>query len=130
MKSRYRVQSKKVFSQPVDEFGRAVLPDIDSVAWRLKLAFSPKGCVYFILAGDSGRVKIGYCQLGGHEERRANMQVGCPDTLRVLAVIEGKTQRDERLLHKKFKRLHIRGEWFRFTQEILDYMKENARRVK
>jgi hypothetical protein len=106
-------------------FGLKV-PEHLQTAWKKPPMPKKLGCIYFIRAGETDVVKIGYCRLGQHNERRLGLQVANSETLKVLAIIEDKSMADEAALHKKFK---IRGEWFRFSNEILNYMKENARRV-
>ena len=52
-----------------------------------------------------------------------DMQVGCPVQLTLLASFEG-LARHERLLHKKFYKHNIRGEWFKSSNEILKIIDE------
>ncbi len=49
------------------------------------------------------------------------MQGGNPNVLTALATIPG-TYKDERNLHGLFSHLHIRGEWFRRGDDLLDYI--------
>jgi len=71
--------------------------------------------VYFIRAGETGAVKIGYVQAGRSIERRlVDLQVGNPDELHLLAVAEGGPAL-ERKLHRAFSESRIRGEWFKWS---------------
>jgi hypothetical protein len=72
--------------------------------------------VYFIRAGDTGPVKIGWT--GNVEVRRKNLQGNHVEPLHLLRVIEGSRQR-ERWLHRHFAALRLTGEWFRFDAEML-----------
>jgi hypothetical protein len=68
--------------------------------------------IYFIEAGDSGDIKIGYSGThGGVEERRKSHQTGNPKPLNVLKVIEG-TRRGETTIHKALSGCRLEGEWF------------------
>lgn len=77
--------------------------------------------IYFIQAGEGRRVKIGHTD-GPVEARLAALQTGCPDTLRVLAVVEG-TRADESWLHVCFSGLRVRGEWFVFGRPLQDFLR-------
>ena len=77
--------------------------------------------VYFIRCGQRrGAIKIGHAS--NVERRLLELQVGNPEKLHVLATIpiESKKQAHniERWMHYRFKRLHIRGEWFRGSLKL------------
>ena len=85
--------------------------------------------VYFILNDRAGAVKIGNAMRP--VSRMRELQTASPDTLELLLVLspqpyqrnadwfaEGK----EDALHLKFKKYHIRGEWFEFSEEIRDFV--------
>ncbi len=73
--------------------------------------------IYFIQAGELGPVKIGH---GTNPRRRLhNLQIGSAEPLRLLGIREG-DEEEERHLHQRFAHLHIRGEWFTFSPEMLD----------
>ena len=73
-----------------------------------------KTYIYFIQAGYTGPIKIGYAR--NVEKRRDTMQTGNHMELKLLAKLgpysDTQARHFERTLHKKFKRKHIRGEWF------------------
>jgi hypothetical protein len=73
--------------------------------------------VYFLRAGR-GAVKIGLSK--NVDARITELQNGNAGRLRVLRTIEG-TARTENLAHKAFAQHHIRGEWFRYTPEMLTW---------
>jgi hypothetical protein len=73
--------------------------------------------VYFVRAGaDNGLIKIGYAS--DVPARVAQLQIGCPLSLEVLATIEGTTE-DEKLFHEMFESSRERDEWFRPTSKVL-----------
>lgn len=70
--------------------------------------------VYFIQAGRKGPVKIGVAR--NVEKRLESLQTGNHQELfvRTLIVCDEKNHayETEKKFHRKFKYLHIRGEWF------------------
>lgn len=79
-------------------------------AWRF---------VYFIQSGESGPIKIGISE--DPELRMSRFQIAHGETLRLLACMHG-TRSTEKSLHYRFRRLRMRGEWFRPEKELLDYI--------
>lgn len=75
--------------------------------------------IYFIQAELSGAVKIGYGK--DPEKRKAELQVGNHERLRLITTCEG-SWREERWLHDRLKTHHIRGEWFRPHEDVLAVM--------
>jgi len=76
--------------------------------------------IYFIQCGENGPIKIG--QTGnGVEERLGQLQTGCPYGLRVLWVYNGSDWTEE-TVHKKFSHERIRGEWFRPSSTLIDFI--------
>lgn len=74
------------------------------------------GYVYFVRAGLTGPVKIGWTM---DVQQRMNMlQTAHWETLHVLAVIPACTDK-EREFHERFAHLKIAREWFRADQELL-----------
>lgn len=71
--------------------------------------------VYFIQA-DSGPMKIGHADDAAVRLRK--LQCGSYERLRLIRLVEG-GRPTERWLHRHFRSLHIRGEWFDFTHEML-----------
>ena len=66
------------------------------------------GYVYAILAGR--RIKIGWAR--DLQSRIATLQTASAVELELLGSIVG-FKRDERRVHERFKRYHVRGEWYR-----------------
>lgn len=79
-----------------------------------------KSCVYFVQAGESGPIKIGFTEKS-LSNRIRSLQTGCPEVIRVLGTISG--QRETELkLHSRFKQHRKQGEWFDPHPEILEYI--------
>jgi len=80
--------------------------------------------VYFIQGVDGGPIKIGVA--ADPVGRLASIQLMSPMTLRILGLIRGAGQPEERRLHKRFAAHRSHGEWFRPAVEITDFIKENS----
>jgi hypothetical protein len=50
-----------------------------------------------------------------------SLQTGCPGYLILLLSLEGR-ERTERQLHKRFRSLRVRGEWFRPGPDLLEFL--------
>jgi hypothetical protein len=57
------------------------------------------------------------------EERLKQMQTGCPGEMKMMAKIRCRSEMHalyvERLIHRNLKRYHIRGEWFRCADVVV-----------
>jgi len=82
--------------------------------------------VYFILAEETNRVKIGFSS--EPERRLSDLQTGSPCSLRMLAVFRG-TSRTEKALHAKFAKQRINGEWFQFHATIREFLTQNKHKA-
>jgi hypothetical protein len=85
------------------------------------------GFVYFIT--DNYAIKIGWSLTPA--ARMANLQTSHHRDLRMIGSITG-VKRHEKMLHERFKHLHIRGEWYRNDGELHDFlegMKDEGRFV-
>lgn len=69
--------------------------------------------VYFIQAGEGGPVKIG--KADDPRARMSELQVAHHVELSLMRVIEGDLA-VEQWLHRHYADLHLRGEWFRFSE--------------
>jgi len=72
--------------------------------------------VYFIQCGSSkGPIKVGVSN--DIDKRIETLQIGCPWRLKLIAKIKPNSDNHayylEGQLHNKFKRHHMRGEWFK-----------------
>lgn len=77
--------------------------------------------VYFVQSGQDGPIKIGVS--GDVEKRMVELCVASPSELRLLAVIDGATDKDERALHVAFSDERLRGEWFEPSERVMDLIK-------
>jgi hypothetical protein len=73
--------------------------------------------VYFLRAGDDGPVKIGFAR--DLNLRITDIQIGCPEPVALLRVIDDGGKAAERWLHSHFKEQRLRGEWFSFSDDML-----------
>jgi hypothetical protein len=75
------------------------------------------GQVYFIQSGDRGLIKIGSAV--NSRRRRGELQTGNPDDLVLHSVFHADDcDLMEKRLHRRFRHLHVRGEWFRADAEL------------
>ena len=72
--------------------------------------------VYLIRSGADGLVKIGFSDTV--HKRISQMQVGSPDRLTILRILDGGREL-EAALHAWFKPNRVRGEWFTFSEDML-----------
>lgn len=82
--------------------------------------------IYFIQAGESGPIKIGYTLGTDNFKHRFRMlQTGNHEELKLLKLIAG--ERDlERSLHASFIRYREGSEWFRATRYLLEIIETHA----
>jgi Meiotically up-regulated gene 113 len=81
------------------------------------------GSVYFAQAGKSGPIKIGTAR--DVWTRLASLQTGSAATLHLLGVVPGGLA-DEKVLHQRFARHRIRGEWFKPAAALRTYITKHA----
>jgi predicted transcriptional regulator len=74
--------------------------------------------IYLIVCEENKTCKIGFSNLP--EKRLSQLQTGNPNYLRLATVIQG-SFKDEKILHEKFKKFKINGEWFSYSKEIKEY---------
>jgi hypothetical protein len=85
--------------------------------------------IYFIQAGETGPIKIGYTEGAGTLETRfAALQGANAAELRLLATRFGSIE-DERQFHRRFAAGRLRGEWFRPDAEGLAELVEESKRL-
>ena len=74
-----------------------------------------QGYIYFLTDGEA--IKIGFAK--DPVSRLSELQVSHHFELVILATIASPKYR-EKILHQRFQKHHIRGEWFWIHQDILD----------
>ena len=77
------------------------------------------GYIYFVQGASGGAVKIGYAK--DVAARLKGLQTGFPDTLMLLCAVPGKPK-NEKELHEKYKEHALRGEWFKPSEEIMEFI--------
>jgi hypothetical protein len=79
--------------------------------------------IYFVQCEQF--IKIGYTT--GHPiDRLSGLQTSSPFSMRVIFAMDGEL-RDEDSLHERFKALWVRGEWFNFKDELLEFVEGMVR---
>ena len=79
------------------------------------------GFVYFIEMERPHLIKIGYASCV--EDRLSNLQTACPFKLSIYDVSIG-TKEDERAIQRLLKPHQYRKEWFRPTDEVLEFIED------
>lgn len=93
----------------------------ESKAPRLYAERPPaNGFVYFVQMGDSGPIKIGFTI---NAQRRLDSLQSCnPEQLNLRLAVPGSTW-DEEEYQGDFRRSRIRGEWYRPTGDLLEFIR-------
>lgn len=76
--------------------------------------------VYFIGTRNKTAIKIGYSV--DPVSRLKTLQTAHYVPLDFLCIINNGTTYDEFSLHRKFRHLHLNGEWYQYSDEILSYI--------
>jgi hypothetical protein len=77
------------------------------------------GYVYFVQVGSRGDIKIGYST--NIMKRMNSLSSSMPENIKLLGYITGDLNR-EKELHKMFRILNVKGEWFRCDKSIIEYL--------
>jgi hypothetical protein len=108
----------------IREIEEKALPEIPNVEWHPGIRILPaKSYIYFIECNEF--IKIGFTTRWRH--RFTSLGVGMPYTIRVLCLFAG-SKDDERSLHIHFWKHRHKGEWFRKSPDIFEYVEEARRR--
>ena len=103
---------------------RLGIPEIRKTIPRQDL---PTDRVYFIQEGEAGHIKIGWASCVAI--RLLELQTGNPRVLRVVGLLVGSRTR-ELEMHRKFKHLRIRGEWFQAGEDLVKFINTHDVRRK
>lgn len=104
----------------------SVGPKEPLTARALRRKMLPRRQVYFVRADTLGLIKIGHADCS--RTRLSGLQVGSPDKLTLLGFILSEDAEElERDIHRHFRSLHVRGEWFRASRELLEFIRDQAR---
>ncbi len=88
---------------------------------RIRKACSEDSFLYFIEAVNSGFIKIG--RSVNPERRLEQLSTGSPNQLTIIGKISGGSALEAEL-HTRFDAQRERGEWFKVTRELRDFIKE------
>jgi len=88
---------------------------------RNEAAKNDNGFIYFIEASDF--IKIGYTR---SLARGIKMRTDSPFDLKLLHIEDGSFKR-EKLYHRHFAAIRVRGEWFHKTPELLSFIEQRRR---
>jgi len=88
---------------------------------RVRKSCATESFLYFIEAVNTGFVKIG--RSADPERRLAQLATGSPHDLVILGKISGGSS-VEAELHRRFKDIHERREWFKVSTELRTFVKE------
>jgi hypothetical protein len=75
--------------------------------------------IYFIQQSEDGPIKIG--RSCDPESRLKEMQTGNPDPLHILGCCADMGDTEQKL-HKRFKHIHIQGEWFEPADDLMAFI--------
>ncbi len=78
----------------------------------------------YVVQANGYYVKIGRAQ--NISERLRSMQTASPVPLRLLA-IPSRNPDDEKSFHQRLKKSHVRGEWFRMDEQVVNFIREVTR---
>lgn len=79
--------------------------------------------VYFVQRVSGGLIKIGTTTL--LSLRVKTLAAECREKVRVLGLMRGNHQ-EENALHRQFKHLREKGEWFRPADDLMDFILKHA----
>lgn len=87
---------------------------------------------YIYLIGYGNNIKIG--KSNNPDKRLRELQTGVPDTLSIIGLIgccsEKKAYELEELLHKAYRKVRIRGEWFNLNPAECSFLLEEYEQVR
>jgi len=89
---------------------------------RQAASIESSSSVYFV-ADEDGYIKIGLA--GSVSARLQSLQTASRQQLRLVATMPG-GRADERALHLRFGADHVRGEWFKPSDDLLDFIAQVA----
>lgn len=92
--------------------------NVRNIVWS-----APFLLTYFIKDSITGYIKIGITSDSIHKRVKAITGTIVPRTFNCIGFIVGNVERD---LHKRFATDRVKGEWFKQSKELLDYIAETA----
>jgi len=95
---------------------------VDYTGFRDNRRKDAEGYIYFLLAEDTGLVKIGFTVDPGRRIRA--LQTSSPVKLTLLGKVPGDRWREERF-HLVFRDLREHGEWFRLEGKLKEFIERD-----
>lgn len=83
--------------------------------------------IYFLLAEDVGRCKIGFSE--DPRKRCIKINYSSPVQLELLGTVEG-SREDEKSIHSAFDWLQIKGEWFFYCSPLIEFIESSIRKAE
>ena len=77
--------------------------------------------------GEGGPIKIGHAL--NPYKRRSTLQIGSVAEIEILAIVDG-ARGEEQAIHAQFSHLHIRGEIFAPSADLLEYIEAMPKHEK
>lgn len=111
----------------VDEARAELLADISTIPGDIEpesTKAEDSRYVYFVQAVSGGPIKIGVA--ADPADRLAQLQPGNPERLQIIGVIPDAGRSGESILHLKFQRSRLCGEWFEPISSLLSFIKKMA----
>ena len=83
--------------------------------------------VYFVQSAEAtGPIKIGRTGLKTFRSRMSELQTASPNRLNFIGALP-EPWYDEKYVHKTFSVERLRGEWFSYSDRLIEYIYDNAR---
>ena len=82
--------------------------------------------IYFVQSGKKGPIKIG--KSNDPHERIGSLQISSSEPLTLLGVMDGDIK-EEKNIHTKFLNYRIKGEWFKPSNNLIEFIKSNTRKI-
>lgn len=92
---------------------------VSSIFVRVKISCTEQSFLYFIEAVGTGFIKIG--RSSNPELRLKQLSTGSPNDLVIIGAISGGSKVESEL-HRQFSFLRERGEWFKATDELRNFI--------
>jgi len=83
--------------------------------------------IYFFQIEGNGPIKIGYTT-SDVKIRMTTVQSSVPYKLNLLGYFSGGWYKEQEI-HRKFSKFRMRGEWFRPSKKILQYLEQEMKRI-
>lgn len=96
------------------------LTGVENPLHTKEVSIKENSFIYFI-----GNLKEEICKIGTSvepEKRLNEIQTGCPYKLSILKTVKGGGIENERIYHNRFEMYYMRGEWFRITGKLKEFL--------